>query len=174
MIVSQRRMPRCCRSDRCRGARDPAGMRSDTSQMGTLGLSTPISRRVSGSPFGRGQSTSGGRSTQSAVQADIQVERLLHTQEVRGSSPCAPTTLQGISTKRATHVLPGKLVIRASGKAPSARKTVNWRHFGSVVMAASPTELTTSGLGGSPSWMLTEPSWGGRKTGPGAIGRTPR
>ena len=49
-----------------------------------------------------------------SVQADIQLDRPLHTQEVRGSSPCAPTTLQGNSTRRATHVLPRKLVIRAS------------------------------------------------------------
>jgi hypothetical protein len=48
----------------------------------------------------------------------------LHTQEVHGSNPCVPTTLQGISTKRATHVLPRKLVIRASGKASRASKTV--------------------------------------------------
>jgi len=33
--------------------------------------------------------------------------QLLHTQEVRGSSPCAPTTLQAYSSNRATYVLPG-------------------------------------------------------------------
>ena len=58
----------------------------------------------------------------SADQSAIHLERLLHTQEVRGSNPCVPTTLQGNSTKRATHVLPGKLVIRASWKAASAQQ----------------------------------------------------
>ena len=78
----------------------------------------------------------------------------LHTQEVHSSNLCVPTTLQGISTKRATHVLPRKLVIRASWKAASANKTVAWRHFEGVMMPVSPTESTTSGLHCPHSWML--------------------
>ena len=56
-----------------------------------------------------------------------------------------PTTLQGYSTSRATHVLP-KL----------ANNPYFPEGFEFVRMVVSPTELPTSGSRAPPSWLLTE------------------
>jgi hypothetical protein len=79
----------------------------------------------------------------------------LHTQEVRGSSPCAPTTLQGYSTSRATHVLPRTAHNPCFLDGFKCQQDGDFEAFRGRDDARLPDRLTTSGLVLPASWMCS-------------------